>query len=123
MALSNTDKEWILLHLNPIKEGIKIQNGKVAKHEEQITQALVEREGNRQKQNDYFNLIEEIQGRLELVEKAEVSHLINCPVNLKLRIIEDKLLSQASVYKVMGIMFTGGIALGGLIVAIIKLWN
>lgn len=126
MSLSKTDKEWILLNLKPIMQSVDtIQkttaatNGKVLKHEEQ----LMEFEKLRPFQEQYFKKVDEVDVRLDALEKEEVRHVLNCPVSPKLRAVEDKLLSQSSVYKVMGIMFTGGIALGGFIVALIKLWH
>lgn len=130
MALSNADKDWIQITLKPlindmanVKDHLGKINGKILKHEEQITQALVEREGNRKEQQHNFDKVKELDVRMNLVEKDDVLHYSKCPVSPRLREIEDKLLTQTSVHKVMGIMFTGGIALGGLIVAIIKLWQ
>lgn len=105
-----------------IEKHLERQNGRIGKAENLIVQALEERSGNRQKQEDYFSKINEIDTRLDLVEKAEVQHIINCPMQPKVRIIEDRLLSQASVKKFMFVMFTSGVALGGLVVGIIKLF-
>jgi hypothetical protein len=55
------------------------------------------------------------------LEKESVRHVINCPVSPKLRNIEDKLLGQQSIRKYMAGLFTAGIALGGLIIGILKL--
>ena len=40
----------------------------------------------------------------------------------KVRVIEDKLLTQQTVKKFMFVMFTSGVALGGLVVGIIRLF-
>jgi hypothetical protein len=98
MALTKTDKEWINLVLAPIKQDIAAikkttaeTNGKVVKHESQITQALEERKNNREKQDVYFNHVDELSTRTELLEKADIARIINCPVSPKLRTVEDQM--------------------------------
>ncbi len=66
------------------------------------------------KGSSYYT-VDELDTRVDLVEKAEMVHYINCPISPKLRNIEDKLLSQSAVRKYMAGMFAGGIGLGGLI--------
>ena len=70
------------------------------------------------KQNNRIGKAEE---RVDAVEKAELQHFLHCPVSPKLRVIEDLMLSQASVKKFMGVMFMGGIAIGGFIIGLLKL--
>lgn len=105
-----------------IEKHLERQNGRIGKAEAAIAQALEERAANRQKQEDYFTKIDALDSRLDLVEKAEVQHIVNCPMQPKVRTIEDKLLSQQSVKKFMFVMFTSGVALGGLVVGILKLF-
>lgn len=107
--------------LEAIDNHLLRQNGRVSKAEEAIALALQERAGNRQKQEDYFMQIDNLDERLTEVEKKENQHVITCPNIEKIRKLEDENLSNKSVKKFMGIMFTSGVALGGLIVAVIKL--
>ncbi len=106
---------------NGINNRLDTLNGKVYKHETIINEAIGERQENRKAQEKTAKLVDELETRVELVEKAEIVHYTNCPISPKLRNIEDKLLSQAAVKKYMGLMFTGGVALGGLIIALLKL--
>ena len=109
------------LKLETIEKHLDKQNGRIGKAEEAIAMALEERSGNRQQQQQYRDVVDELEERVDAVEKAELQHVINCPINPKLRIIEDKLLSQQSVKKFMFAMFMGGIALGGFIIGLLKL--
>jgi RNAse (barnase) inhibitor barstar len=91
--ITNNTLKNIEIHLNNL-------NGKVAEHERIINErALVV--------NEFENHIEH---RFE-----------TCPQEKRIRNLEDTNLSTKSVKKVMGAMFAGGIALGGLIISIIKL--
>jgi len=65
--------------------------------------------------------VDELEDKVEVLEKSEIAHVVNCPVNPKLRIIEDRLLSQYAVKKYMAYMLGAGVAIGGLIVGIIRL--
>ena len=86
--------------LKNIEDHLKSLNGKVAEHEKIIHErALVVK--------DFENHVE---NRKE-----------TCPLIPELRVLQDERLSTKSVKKMMGVMFTGGIALGGFIVGIIKL--
>jgi excinuclease UvrABC nuclease subunit len=96
-------------------------NGRVQKHDEAITQALVERGANRQKQEDYFNQIDEMNKKLNVVEIKENSHIITCPNIPKIRALEDSQLSTKSIKKWVFTSVTIGLAVGGFIVAIIEL--
>jgi hypothetical protein len=96
-------------------------NGKVYKHEEVINEAIGERKSNREAQAKVSDKVEELETRVNLVEKAEILHITNCPMSPKLRNIEDKLLGQSSVRKYMAGLFAGGIALGGLLISLLKL--
>jgi len=109
--------------VNGINTRLDTLNGKVYTHENQINEALGERKANREAQAKVSDKVDELETRVNLVEKEGVLHYTNCPISPKLRNIEDKLLSQQSVRKYMAGLFATGIALGGLIVAIIKLWQ
>jgi hypothetical protein len=107
--------------LGAIDAHLTKQNGRIGKAEEAIALALQERAANRQKQEDYFSEIDDLDDRLTIVEGKEAGHVQNCPNVDKIRKLEDESLSNASVKKFMGVMFTGGVALGALIVGILKL--
>lgn len=83
-------------------------NGKVAKHDQEITDIKSLRDKKYQQLDDYM-------------ENAEKNHAVNCPNLGAIRKLEDESLSQKSVKKFMGAMFVGGIALGGFTVALLKL--
>jgi hypothetical protein len=86
--------------LKNIEDHLKSLNGKVAEHEKIINErALVVK--------DFENHVE--------------NRVQTCPQEKRLRVLEDTNLSTKSVKKVMGAMFAGGIALGGLIISIVKL--
>jgi len=88
-------------------------NGKVQDHEQAITQALVERGANRQKQEDYFSEIDDIEKRVGEMEKIEVQHILNCPVSPKLRVLEDNMLTQKSIKRwVLLSISTTGVVMG-----------
>jgi hypothetical protein len=75
-------------------------NGKVEEHEKTLNErALVV--------NDFQHHVE---------DRKET-----CPMIPEIRVLQDERLSTKSVKKMMFYMFSGGIALGGLIVGIIKL--
>ena len=82
-----------------VNERLDKINGTVQKHDDAITGALVERSANRQKQEDYFMEIDDMEKRVTEMEKIEVNHILNCPVSPKLRILEDNMLSQKSIKK------------------------
>jgi len=90
------------IKLDNLNAHLTRQNSKIFKHEKTINEALEERARNRQEQKDYFKDFEEN--------------------TKKIRTLEDQNLSNASVKKFLGIMFGGGIALGGLVVAIIMIF-
>ena len=78
-------------------------NGRVGKTEDEIRQAMVEREGNRQKQEDYFKQIDELYVKVEEIDKKEQNHVSICPVSPKLgdmdkrvRVLEDQNLAVVS---------------------------
>ena len=96
-------------------------NSKVADHESKIGEALVERSKNRQKQDNYFTEIDVLKERVREMEKIELTHVINCPVSPKLRLLEDQMLTNKALKKYVAVMFTSGLALGSLIVGILKL--
>ena len=110
----NTKLDGINSHLSKI-------NGSVQRHESQITEALTERLANRQKQEDKFKVLDGIEGRVDVLEKEDIIHYQKCPVAPQVRKLQDESLGHKSVKKFMGLMFAGGIALGGLIVGIIEL--
>lgn len=125
-----TDQEFTLINarfdgieklVNGINTRLDTLNGKVYEHQTIINEAIGERKMARANQQQTADIVAELSTRLNLVEKAELQHIINCPMSPKLRNIEDKLLSQSSVRKYMWAMFSGGIALGGLVVAVIRL--
>ena len=72
-------------------------NGKVQKHDEAIQQALIERSSNRQKQEDYFREIEDLDDRVSNIEQTSANHLILCPNMPKIRALEDNQLSQKAI--------------------------
>jgi predicted ribosome quality control (RQC) complex YloA/Tae2 family protein len=63
-------------------------NGRVGKAEDQINQALTERMANRQKQEEYFSYIDNIDMRLKLVEQKEEMHVYKCPIKADLDILK-----------------------------------
>jgi len=90
-------------------------NGTVQKHDEAITQALVERATNRQKQEDYFTEIVDIEKRVSIVEEKEGQHILVCPNIPKIRALEDNSLSQKSIKR----WVVASIASTGLVMGII----
>jgi hypothetical protein len=104
-----------------VNERLDKINGKVAKHDEQITQALVERGANRQKQEDYFMEIDDMEKRITAVESQEKVHVINCPNVPKIRQLEDTQLTTKAIKKWVITSVGLGLAVGGFIVAIIEL--
>jgi hypothetical protein len=104
-----------------VNERLDKINGRVEKHDIAITQALVERGANRQKQEDYFTQIDDIEERLVDVEKAEKSHVINCPNVPKIRALEDNQMTSKAIKKWVFTSVGLGLAVGGFIVAIIEL--
>ena len=107
--------------VSAIEKYLEKQNGRIGKSETAISQALEERASNRQKQLEYFNKIDTMCSKVDVLEKAEIQHLINCPIQPKLRVIEDTLLTQKGVKKFVALMFASGITLGGLIIGILQL--
>ena len=65
--------------------------------------------------------VDKLEGKVDVLEKQEIAHVLNCPVNPKLRVIEDALLSQYAVKKYMAYLLGAGVAIGGLIIGIIRL--
>lgn len=125
-----TDTEFTLINgrfdaveklIGDVNTRLDTLNSKVYTHETIINEAIGERKMARENQKSTADKVLELESRVNLVEKAEITHIINCPINPKLRIIEDKLLSQQSVKRFMGVMFVSGIGLGGFIVALLKL--
>jgi len=106
---------------NGINTRLDTLNGKVYKHEEVINEAIGERKSNREAQAKVSDKVEELETRVSLTEKAELQHIINCPVSPKLRNIEDKLLSQTAIRKYMWTMFVGGMTLASVTIALLKL--
>lgn len=98
-----------------VNERLDKINGKVQKHDEQITQALVERGANRQKQEDYFTEIDDMEKRITAVEEKEASHTIICPNIPKIRAIEDNQLSNKTIKKWM----IGSITITGIVSGIL----
>jgi len=96
-------------------------NGSVGRHEKQITEALAERAANRQKQEDYFTKINDIDTRMNKAELADITHTTNCPQAPRIRVLEDQQLQTRSVKRFMAYLFGAGIALGGLLVGVIEL--
>ena len=125
-----TDTEFLLINqrfdgLEKLVGGINTRldtlNGKVYSHETIINEAIGERKMARENQKSTADKVQELETRLELVERAELTHVINCPISPKLRNIEDKLLSQTSVRKYMWTMFIGGCTLASVTIALLKL--
>jgi len=125
-----TDTEFTLINnrfdtieklVTGVNNRLDTLNGKVYSHETIIQEAIGERKSNRDAQQKAFNKVDELETRVNLVEKQELQHVLNCPMSPKLRNIEDKLLSQSSVRKYMFIMFTSGMALASVTIALIKL--
>ena len=125
-----TDTEFTLINkrfdsieslIGGVNQRLDKLNGKVYEHESVIQEAIGERKQNREKQKEVADKVEELDTRVNLVEKAELTHIINCPVPPKLRDIEDKLLSQTSVRKYMWTMFIGGCTLASVTIALLKL--
>lgn len=73
-------------------------NGKVNKHEDQITEALIERAKNREEQKNQANI-----------------HYALCPNSPKIRAIEDNMLSAKSIKR----WIAASIAITGTLVAIV----
>lgn len=109
------------LKLSNIDTLLTKQNGRIGKAEEAIAMALQERSANRQKQENYFMQIDDLDERLDAIEKKEATHAITCPNITAIRVLQDEALSNKSVKKFMGAMFVGGIALGGFVVGLLKL--
>ena len=107
--------------LETINAHLEKQNSRIGKAESAIALALEERAANRQQQQQYRDTVDELEERVDELAEKELTHIINCPVSPKLRNIEDKLLGQQSVRKYMAGLFAGGMALGGLIIGILKL--
>jgi|WetSurSiteA1Bulk_404760.scaffolds.fasta_scaffold233696_1 hypothetical protein len=125
-----TDNEFTLINnrfdtietlVGGVNQRLDTLNGKVYEHSIIINEAIGERKMARENQKSTADKVQELETRVNLVEKAELQHVINCPISPKLRNIEDKLLSQTAVRKYMAGMFAGGVALGGLIIALLKL--
>lgn len=125
-----TDTEFTLINsrfdgieklVNGVNTRLDRLNGKVFEHESIIQEAIGERKQNREVQKANADKVQELETRVNLMEKLEITHTINCPVAPKVRLIEDSMLQQKSVKKFMGVMFVGGIALGGFIVGLLKL--
>jgi hypothetical protein len=96
-------------------------NGKVYKHEEVINEAIGERKSNREAQTKVADKVDELDVRTNLLEKESISHFINCPISKDVRNLLDDNLSNKSIKKFMSAMFMGGVALGGLIIGLLKL--
>ena len=109
------------LKLNNIDQHLTKQNGRISKAEEAIALALQERGANRQKQEDYFVQIDDLDERLTEVEKKESNHILACPQAPLIRALQDEALTNKSTKKFMFALFTGGIALGSLVVGLLKL--
>jgi len=76
MPLTSEDKEFIILTIEPLKrdiiscnEQLKKINGRVNKHDELITEALVERSGNRQHQSTVAEEVKCLDVRLSKTEE------------------------------------------------------
>ena len=111
-----TEKQFIAVNSNLDKI-----NGRVNKHDEAINAALQERSENRQLQKTYFKEVETIKVKVKELEEETSTHVINCPVNPQLRVIQDQLLTQAGIKKYLATMFMIGVALGGLALSILRL--
>jgi len=120
-TLINTRFDSVEKLLNGVNSRLDGINGKVNKHESQISEALGERVVNRKTQDEKFAKVEELEVRVNLVEKAELIHYTNCPLSKDVRTLLDDNLSNKSVKKFMGAMFLGGVALGSMVVGLLKL--
>ena len=111
-----TEKQFVNVNLNLAKI-----NGRVNKHDDVINSAINERGENRQLQKIYFKEVDLLKEKVNELREESSAHIINCPVNPQLRIIQDQLLTQAGVKKYLAAMFMIGIALGGLVLGILRL--
>jgi hypothetical protein len=113
-----TEKEFTLLDkrfdtverlLNGVNTRLDSLNGKVYAHENQIQEALGERKLNREKQKEVADKVEELEVRTNLLEKTEITHVINCPQAPKIRVLEDNQLTSKAIKKwiVASIAVTG----------------
>lgn len=120
--LINSKFDITNLKLDTMNDHLSKLNGKVAKHEKIINEAIVERAGNRQKQEDYFKDFDEVIGKVKEIEKQEQEHLNKCPQANKIRIIEDHLLTQSSMKKYQAKLFLISTTVLGLLIGVIGIW-
>ena len=108
MKMDDTTKTYIdgkfdivIVSLKNIDNHLARQNGTIKTHDDQIQEALQWRAKKYQQIDDKFEDYDEL-----------------AP---KIRKLEDNQLQSKSVKKFMGLLFTGGIALGAVIVALLTL--
>ena len=119
--LINSRFDGIVSLLNGVNSRLDNINGKVYAHENQIQEALGERKVNRENQKKVSDKVDELEIRTALLEKDTISRIIKCPVAPRVQVLENESITNKAVKKFMTYMFTGGVALGGLIVALLKL--
>jgi hypothetical protein len=76
-----------------VNERLDKINGRVGKTEDEIQMALVERSGNRQKQEYYFKNIDELSEKVDQIDVKERNHASLCPVVPKLSDIDKRVRS------------------------------
>ena len=95
-----------------VNERLDKINGKVARHDDAITQSLIERSNLQHKTSEQDTCIDEIYDRLADVEKKEANHVLACPNVNKIRALEDNQLETKSVKKwIVGSVATTGIVM------------
>lgn len=88
VARVDSQNEITNLKLANIDAHLQKQNGRLGKAEEAIALALQERSANRQKQEDYFSEIDDLDDRLTAVEKKEMAHTLACPQEKRITSLE-----------------------------------
>lgn len=91
-----------------VNERLDKVNGSIGRHEGEIQTIKSLRDKKYQEIDDFMT-------------NANDKHILQCPIAGKVRKLEDEALSNKSVKKFMAYMFSSGVALGALIVGLLKL--
>ena len=97
--------EIIDLKLDGINEHLKTLNGKVAKHEKIINEAILEREKNRVEQKNFF-------------ENRENS----CPINKEVQDLKQQTITAKALKKYNAKLFFISTTIIGIIIAVLGVW-
>ena len=83
------DKDYFDLHFKNLNEKIDGLSQRVSSHDKRIEEVLIENSLNKQKQETIIECITNITEKLELIEKTENLHIVNCPQNTKLKTLQE----------------------------------